>query len=66
MTHALADLPEPLREVVVLRHYEQMNFEEMARVTGIPASTLKSRFGVAMRQLKENLERHGLGPEETS
>ena len=43
---ALAKLPTAWREVVVLRHYEQMNFEEMARLVDVPASTLKSRFGV--------------------
>src|SRR5581483_2931074 len=30
---AIADLPDALREVLVLHHYEEMNFEEMARVT---------------------------------
>src|SRR5262245_46604831 len=29
---ALADLPEALREVLVMRHYEGMNFEQMGRV----------------------------------
>ena len=54
---ALAELPDPLREVVVLRHYEDLSFEEMARLLGVPATTLKSRFAVAMRQLQERLGR---------
>ncbi|MCU0705324.1 MAG: sigma-70 family RNA polymerase sigma factor [Fimbriiglobus sp.] len=52
---ALADLPEPLREVVVLRHYEDLSFEAMARMLGVPATTLKSRFAVAMKKLEDVL-----------
>jgi RNA polymerase sigma-70 factor (ECF subfamily) len=44
-----------LREVVALRHIEGMSFEDMARMTGTPASTLKSRFAVALRQLRGRL-----------
>ncbi len=55
VTAALAGLPEPLREVVVLRHYEDLNFEAMGRLLGVPATTLKSRFAVAMKKLEEVL-----------
>jgi RNA polymerase sigma-70 factor (ECF subfamily) len=60
---ALADLPAPLREVVVLRHYEDLSFEAMAKLLCTPASTLKSRFAVALRQLQERLANTGLAPE---
>lgn len=49
---AVAALPDQLREVVVLRHYEDMSFEAMGRMLGVPATTLKSRFGVAMKELE--------------
>ncbi len=62
---ALAELPEALREVLVLHHYEGLNFEEIARLTGTPASTLKSRFAVALSRLRVRLEQLGCGPEET-
>jgi RNA polymerase sigma-70 factor, ECF subfamily len=62
---ALAELAGPLREVVVLRHYEDLSFEAMARLLGTPASTLKSRFAVAMTRLRESLTARGLLPEET-
>jgi RNA polymerase sigma-70 factor (ECF subfamily) len=64
VTRALADLPDGLREVLVLRHYEGLNFEEIARLTGTPASTLKSRFAVALGRLRVRLEQLGCGPEE--
>jgi RNA polymerase sigma-70 factor (ECF subfamily) len=58
VNRAIADLPEPLRLVLVLRHYEGMNFEEMARLLQAPASTLKSRFAVALAKLRERLRVH--------
>ncbi len=56
---ALAELPATLREVLVLRHYEGMNFEEMGRLLGVPASTLKSRFSVALNKMHERLRDRG-------
>jgi len=53
---AVAELPEPLRQVLVLRHYENMSFEQMARLLGKPASTLKSRFAVAFNRLRQRLQ----------
>ncbi len=64
VARAVAELPEPLREVLVLRHYEGMKFEEIARLTGTPASTLKSRFAAALGRLRTRLQQLGLGPEE--
>jgi RNA polymerase sigma-70 factor (ECF subfamily) len=52
---AIAELPEPQRLVLVLRHYEGMSFEDIARLTAIPASTLKSRFSAALNQLRVRL-----------
>jgi RNA polymerase sigma-70 factor (ECF subfamily) len=64
VTQALAQLPDPLREVLVLRHYEGLSFEEIARLTGAPASTLKSRFAVALSRLRVSLAELGCSPEE--
>ena len=55
VSQAVAELPEPLRVVLVLRHYQGINFEQMARMLGIPASTLKSRFAAALLRLRERL-----------
>jgi len=52
---ALAKLPEPLRLVLVLRHYQGMSFAEISRLCNVPASTLKSRFAAALHQLRESL-----------
>jgi RNA polymerase sigma-70 factor (ECF subfamily) len=62
---ALAELPEPLREVLVLRHYEEMSFEDISRLLRVPASTLKSRFTVALTRMRERLRAAGWSNEET-
>jgi len=65
VAQAIAELSEDLRLVLVLRHYENLSFEEIARVTRTPASTLKSRFAAALNRLRVRLKELGLGPEET-
>jgi RNA polymerase sigma-70 factor (ECF subfamily) len=62
---ALAELPEALREVLVLRHYEGLSFEEIARLLGAPVSTLKSRFAAALGRLRVRLQHLGWTHEET-
>jgi RNA polymerase sigma-70 factor (ECF subfamily) len=56
VSRAIAELPEHLRVVLILRHYENVNFEHMARMLGTPASTLKSRFAAALGRLRERLQ----------
>jgi RNA polymerase sigma-70 factor (ECF subfamily) len=65
VVRALAELPSPLREVLVLRHYENLSFAEIARVLGTPASTLKSRFAAALERLRLRLSQLGWSHEET-
>ena len=60
---ALAGLSGPLREVLVLRHYEGLSFEQMGRLLGVPASTLKSRFAVALGRVRSRLCDLGYGAE---
>jgi RNA polymerase sigma-70 factor (ECF subfamily) len=61
---ALVQLPAELREVIVLWHYESMSFERMSRLLGAPASTLKSRFSRALRELKKRRVTMGMRPED--
>jgi RNA polymerase sigma-70 factor (ECF subfamily) len=64
LEEGLARLPAPLREVLVLRHYENMKFEDMSRLLKVPASTLKSRFAVALERLRLHLKQRGYTHEE--
>jgi RNA polymerase sigma-70 factor (ECF subfamily) len=62
---AVEQLPANLREVLALRHDAGMNFESMARLLGAPASTLKSRFAVALNRVRHRLAEMGYQAEET-
>jgi RNA polymerase sigma-70 factor, ECF subfamily len=54
---ALQKLPEHYRAVVVLRHYEDLKFREIADVLDIPEGTVKSRMAEGLQQLSEILTR---------
>jgi RNA polymerase sigma-70 factor (ECF subfamily) len=54
---ALRELPDFMREVVVLRCSQELSFAEIAEVTGAPQGTLKSRFHRAVAALREALAR---------
>jgi RNA polymerase sigma-70 factor (ECF subfamily) len=49
---AIRRLPEDLREVVLLREIEALSYDEIARVTGCPLGTVKSRLNVARSRLR--------------
>jgi len=48
----IAELPENMRAVLLLRYYEGMNEAEMAEVLEIPRGTVKSRLHAALRELR--------------
>lgn len=52
---AVEALPPKLRTVVVLRFFEDMKLEEIARVTGTNLSTVKSRLYRSLKMLKTTL-----------
>jgi RNA polymerase sigma-70 factor (ECF subfamily) len=54
---ALQELPEHYRAVVVLRHYEDLKFREIAEVLELPEGTVKSRMSEGLQQLSEILTR---------
>ena len=56
---AVAALPHELREVVVLKEFEDMTFQEIADALGVPLSTVKSRLYTALKQLRMRLEKFG-------
>jgi len=53
---ALGKLTPHLREIIILKHYQQLKFREIAEITSTPEGTLKARFHRAIAQLKEMLE----------
>jgi RNA polymerase sigma-70 factor (ECF subfamily) len=55
---AIAELDEDHRLVVVLRDIEELAYEEICVITGLPEGTVKSRLHRARLALKEKLEKH--------
>lgn len=53
--NALAELPAISREVIVLREFEDMSYQEIATITGVPIGTVMSRLGRAREQLRLRL-----------
>jgi RNA polymerase sigma-70 factor (ECF subfamily) len=49
---AVADLPEPWRVIVSLRHFSGLSHEEIADVLSIPAGTVRSRLSRAYARLR--------------
>jgi RNA polymerase sigma-70 factor (ECF subfamily) len=54
---AVTSLPEDLREVVVMKEFEELTFQEISEVLELPLSTVKSRMYTALKQLRRKLER---------
>ena len=54
---AVGALPSDLRQVVVMKEFEEMTFQEISETLELPLSTVKSRLYTALKQLKMKLER---------
>jgi RNA polymerase sigma-70 factor (ECF subfamily) len=64
---AIADLPLPFREVVLLCEVEEMSYQELAETLAIPIGTVMSRLSRARKMLRARLApqqerglRHGM------
>jgi DNA-directed RNA polymerase specialized sigma24 family protein len=53
----LERLPERLREVLVLRYYQDLGEAEIAEILDIPRGTVKSRLHAAVRAARALLEK---------
>jgi RNA polymerase sigma-70 factor (ECF subfamily) len=51
----LRRLPGPLREILILRFYEEMKIEEIARHLGLATGTVKSRLHYALKHMQNLL-----------
>lgn len=55
--NAVGSLPSELRQVVVMKEFEDMTFQEISEALELPLSTVKSRLYTALKQLRTKLER---------
>lgn len=53
---ALSDLGEPQKQVVVMKIYGELTFDQIARVLDEPLSTVSSRYRRALEKLKEAVQ----------
>jgi RNA polymerase sigma-70 factor (ECF subfamily) len=56
---AVNSLPVELRQIIVMKEFEDLTFREIADALELPLSTVKSRLYTALRQLQMRLERFG-------
>lgn len=54
---AINSLPVELRQVVVMKEFEELTFREIADALDLPLSTVKSRLYTALKQLQMRLEK---------
>jgi RNA polymerase sigma-70 factor (ECF subfamily) len=59
----LNELPEKIRAVLFLQHYEDLSIKEIATVLDIPEGTVKSRLHKGIKQLTVLAEKRGLSNE---
>lgn len=58
--HALAALPEAQKEAFLLKHVEDLSYEEMADLVGVGVSALKMRVMRAREALQDALRKVGI------
>src|ERR1043165_3464678 len=56
---ALNGLPLELRQIVVMKEFEELTFREIAETLELPLSTVKSRLYTGLKQLQLRLEKFG-------
>jgi RNA polymerase sigma-70 factor (ECF subfamily) len=54
--HAVLELPPDYRELIQLRHFAELSYEEIASMKKLPLGTVKNKLFRARNMLKETLE----------
>jgi RNA polymerase sigma-70 factor (ECF subfamily) len=57
---AMSELPPEQREVITLKEYQGLTFQEIADTLDVPVSTVKTRLYRGLVQMRERLERQGV------
>ena len=55
LSKAVARLPERQRQVFILRYYDEMSYEEMAKVLDTSVGSLKASYHIAQEKIRETL-----------
>jgi RNA polymerase sigma-70 factor, ECF subfamily len=62
LQHALGQMPPDLREAVILRDLQGMDYREIREALGVPEGTVKSRINRGRIELARLLEQMGVRP----
>jgi RNA polymerase sigma-70 factor (ECF subfamily) len=57
---AVSSLPLDLEQVIVMKEFEEMTFQQISETLDLPLSTVKSRVYTALKQLRMKLEKASL------
>jgi RNA polymerase sigma-70 factor, ECF subfamily len=60
LRHVIDELPEQMKEVVLLVYFQGLKYREAADAMGIPVGTVKSRLHAAVQKLSESLKQINL------
>lgn len=63
VNQALEQLPQPFREILILKEMEELSYKEIAGVVGIPVGTVMSRLARGRKMLIDSLKLVGAGGE---
>jgi RNA polymerase sigma-70 factor (ECF subfamily) len=58
----IADMPENLREILILAYFNKFSYKQMADVLSIPIGTVKSRLHTAVGRFAKDWKKQRLGP----
>ena len=56
LEEVIADLPPHYRAITLLRHQQQLSYDEIAEVLQLPLGTVKARIHRARAQIQQMLE----------
>lgn len=54
----IQQLPEEQKEVLILRHYANLSFKEIAEITGVSINTALGRMRYALTNMRRLIEKH--------
>lgn len=56
----IQELPEPQKEVLILRHYMDMSFQEIADITDVSINTALGRMRYALINLRKKMKKYNI------
>lgn len=60
VSRAVAELAEPDREILLMRHMEELNYADIACLLDLSADAARQRYGRALLRLRKVLKENGL------